>query len=424
MSTQPGDVYVSWRDQMDATATLQAAIDACAAGHGGRVVVAAGGYRCGTLHLRSGVELHLSADAVLRQAEGEAAFPVVDQAHYNPKQLRAMIMADRCRDVAITGRGAIVGAGEEPTTWQQANALGCRPTLVYMRDCRHVRLSGFTLRHATFWTIHLLRCDGVHAEDLVIANGWPNSDGIDIDGCRNVHVRRCRIAAGDDCVCLKSTQGDECRDILIEDCSLQTTCAALKLGTEGIGPIRDVEMRRCRITDSATGIALYVKDGGDYERITFTDLHIESPGQFPIVLDVTKRYFDEPVPVGAIRQVTLRNIQLLSPGRIHVEGAADRPIRDLAIHNLDWQVTGPVRTTDIAKPIGGARGRRDPHQPNHAIHPCRLLAAHVEGLTVERLTLHPQAGADSPENSRWLHLHQAGRVSVTDCHPPVSCPRA
>ena len=47
------------------TAAIQAAIDACGEGGGGRVTLEAGRYLCGRIDLRSGVELHLERDAVL-----------------------------------------------------------------------------------------------------------------------------------------------------------------------------------------------------------------------------------------------------------------------------------------------------------------------------------------------------------------------
>ena len=48
------------------TAAIQAAIDACAAAGGGRVIVPAGLYRTGTIFLRSHVELHLQHGARLK----------------------------------------------------------------------------------------------------------------------------------------------------------------------------------------------------------------------------------------------------------------------------------------------------------------------------------------------------------------------
>lgn len=48
------------------TARLQAQIDAASAKGGGRVTVAKGVCRCGTLYLKSGVELHIEEGAVLQ----------------------------------------------------------------------------------------------------------------------------------------------------------------------------------------------------------------------------------------------------------------------------------------------------------------------------------------------------------------------
>ena len=47
------------------TTAIQKAIDACSASGGGRVVVDGGTYSTGTVILKSGVELHIEANAVL-----------------------------------------------------------------------------------------------------------------------------------------------------------------------------------------------------------------------------------------------------------------------------------------------------------------------------------------------------------------------
>ena len=50
----------------DSTTAIQRAIDACAAAGGGRVTVPAGVFRSYTLSLKTNVELHLEAGAVLK----------------------------------------------------------------------------------------------------------------------------------------------------------------------------------------------------------------------------------------------------------------------------------------------------------------------------------------------------------------------
>ena len=57
---------------------IQRAIDAAAAQGGGRVSVPAGEYETASLILRSNVELHLEAGAVLRFVDDFDAYPVVN----------------------------------------------------------------------------------------------------------------------------------------------------------------------------------------------------------------------------------------------------------------------------------------------------------------------------------------------------------
>ena len=52
--------------QTDCTLAIGKAIDACAKAGGGRVVVTAGEFLTGAIHLRSGVNLHLNTNAVLK----------------------------------------------------------------------------------------------------------------------------------------------------------------------------------------------------------------------------------------------------------------------------------------------------------------------------------------------------------------------
>ena len=100
------------------TAAVQAAMDACAAAGGGRVVMPAGTYLCGTLWLKSGVELHLAHGAVL-QASGN--IDDYNEADAYPQNFcyaaeewvgRHLLIAHECENVAVTGTGVIDGAAQ------------------------------------------------------------------------------------------------------------------------------------------------------------------------------------------------------------------------------------------------------------------------------------------------------------------------
>ncbi len=101
---------------------IQRAIDAAAAqGGGGRVSVPAGEYETAGLVLRSNVELHLEAGAVLRFVDDFDAYPVVNirWEGYEQPCHRPLVYAKNEVNVALTGLGA---------RWKDRAKSGGRPS--------------------------------------------------------------------------------------------------------------------------------------------------------------------------------------------------------------------------------------------------------------------------------------------------------
>ena len=97
----------------DCTAALAKAIAACHAAGGGRVVVPAGVWLTGAVHLQSNVNLHLAEGATLRFSPEPAKFlPVVltrfegiECMNYSP-----LIYAFEQENIALTGKGTLDGS--------------------------------------------------------------------------------------------------------------------------------------------------------------------------------------------------------------------------------------------------------------------------------------------------------------------------
>ena len=83
-----------------ATQAIQAAIDACAAAGGGRVVLPPGAYTSGALLLKDNIDLHVEAGAVLFSSRADEDFP---------EGRRALVNSDGASRIALTGRGVIDG---------------------------------------------------------------------------------------------------------------------------------------------------------------------------------------------------------------------------------------------------------------------------------------------------------------------------
>ena len=187
----------------DATAAIQRAIDAAHEAGGGRVVLMAGTHASGGLRLLSGVELNLSAGAVLEFAAGYDAYTANVVSVIAEQSDRAMLVAQGARDVAVTGAGEIrapgrayiVGDDLEVDTFIPAKL---RPRVLVFEDCTGVRLEGITIADSPMWTMHLVACSAVVVAGVKVNNDrrLPNTDGLVIDSCNDVLVERVRDRNG------------------------------------------------------------------------------------------------------------------------------------------------------------------------------------------------------------------------------------
>lgn len=82
------------------TEAIQQAIDAAASDGGGTVVVPAGEFLTGALFLKSNVELHLSAGAVLKFSDDPKDYPVVHSrwGRSPSKSLCFLYLCSKCRE--------------------------------------------------------------------------------------------------------------------------------------------------------------------------------------------------------------------------------------------------------------------------------------------------------------------------------------
>lgn len=355
---------------------IQLLIDECAAKGGGRVTIPTGRHETGTLELRSNVELHLEAGAVLYGKPEHDAYPLPANFFYDAmKQTRgrALILADKAENIAITGSGTVDGNGQ---AWPDTHPRHAeRPFLLRLVSCKNVRLAGITLRNPAAWTCHLQNCEDVNLQGLAIDSRVNhNNDGIDIDSCRRVSVSKCRITTGDDAICLKSTLPFPCEEIEACDCDLSSSCGAIKLGTESYGDIRKVHVHDCQVRYAGLGaIKLLTSDGGIIEDVMIENIEIQA-ATGPIFFRLGARgnvyaAGEAGKPAGALRRITLRNIRgnvilpdhpvrnywngTQEPPRalscLFLTGLPEAAIEDVTLENIDLAFAGGGLPEDAAR---------------------------------------------------------------------------
>jgi hypothetical protein len=378
----------------NAQAAIQAAIDAATAAGGGMVYVPPGEYTTGTLILRNHVRFHVEVGATLYGSKIAEHFPK-----------RAFFYAEDVHHISLEGRGTIDGLGAYEWRAQDfkdwyiypnqllAEKMGLPldrsfPTadsiggnLVLFIRCQDVRIENLSFLHSPSWTMHLWQLDRLVIDGIYIYTSQRDgvwADGIDPDGCRDVHINNCTIITGDDALVIYDTNifgpVRASENITVTNCRLSSSSSAIKFCDGNQLAIRNVTISNCVITDSNRGIAFMVFAGGVLENVIISNVTIEckrfdwfwwgdgDPLHFNLIkysdIDQTRDESKEP-PIGVIRNVILSNIIAHGPGPSKIHGHPDSYLENLTFENvrltIDADVDAPWRKGPHALSIDLAR---------------------------------------------------------------------
>jgi polygalacturonase len=78
--------------------------------------------------------------------------------------------------------------------------------MIELVNFTNLRIEDIRIRGASGWTMRPINCINVVIQGIAIKNPiyGPNTDGIDMTGCKNLLMSDCTIDTGDDAICLKS----------------------------------------------------------------------------------------------------------------------------------------------------------------------------------------------------------------------------
>jgi len=332
----------------DANPALNAAIRACHAAGGGRVVVPAGTWNSiGPIHLLSNVNLYLEANAAIEFAfEPGAYLPVqlvrwqgIRCYNYSP-----LIYAHRQNNIAVTGSGSLNGNGFRWAKWsnreghdwallQKMARTGVpvpqrvfgdghhlRPALFEAYDCQNILLQGVTFGGSPFWTLHPVFCTNVTIQDVTVIPGELNDDGCDPDSCLDVLIDGCNFSTVDDNVSIKAGYnpdaegGPGCENIVIQNCNcLRSTWSGLTIGTDVASGIRNVFIQNCTVNRCVN--AHYIKAranwAGSVENIYIRNNRV---GACHSLLSLQPDSYDQAGPLGPpiYSNINMQNVTCLA----------------------------------------------------------------------------------------------------------------
>jgi hypothetical protein len=395
------------------TGAVQAALDAAGA-RGGRVVVPPGRYLCGTIELRSHTTLDLQPNAVIAGSPDLGHYVKRSWGHHKDITPWHLVLAEDVENIAIIGEGVIDGRGpafwepERPTPWTFWRPRMERVSpMVELVRCRDVRVENVTLRDSAGWHLHLHDCDGARLRGLVIRGSLfgPNGDGIDLSGCRGVTVSDCDISCGDDAIALKTTEfSRSCEDIVITNCVLETSCVAVRLGFESRQDFRRVSVSNLAVKRCSRVIDLRSIEGAVIEDVVVSGVTATTNSGFPAnrpiemtvagVPNVYKEGLPEEHPhygmdrpltkQGAIRRITLRDIDVETDGRVMLCAEEGLELSDILLDNVE------LRYAMLDDPSPFTRGEAGflPRLPEPRTVAAALVACNARRLAVDRLRIH------------------------------------
>lgn len=190
--------------------------------------------------------------------------------------------------------------------------------------------------------MHLVRSNNISIHDISIYGDFntPNNDGIDIEDSNNTIITRCYINTGDDAICPKTSTGP-LYNLTATDCWIRTKSSAIKLGSASSFNFEGLLFDNITIVDSHRGLGLQIRDGGDVNGVTFSNINITTRYYDPSwwgraeAIYVTACPRDPSTVVGSISNVRFLNITATSENGIFLAGSAGSFLSDIQLANVN-----------------------------------------------------------------------------------------
>ncbi|WP_205500019.1 glycoside hydrolase family 28 protein [Rufibacter psychrotolerans] len=318
------------------TQAFEQAINDVAAKGGGHVIIPRGLWLTGPIVLKSNIDLHAEAGAMVIFSRDFDDYPLIKTSFEGLDTYRCQspISGVGLENVAITGEGTFDGNGDAwrpvkkgkmtEAQWKKLTQTGVlsddgktwyptekskkadarnnfnvpnfktkeefeavkdylRPVLLSLVNCKRVLLDGPTFQNSPAWNLHPLMCEDIILRNLNVRNPWysQNGDGLDLESCKNALVYNNTFDVGDDAICFKSGKDEDGRrrgvpteNVIVKNNVVYHGHGGFVVGSEMSGGVKNVHVSNC--TFMGTDIGLRFKStrgrGGVVENIWISNI--------------------------------------------------------------------------------------------------------------------------------------------------------
>jgi polygalacturonase len=441
------------------TEIINKLIDKLAADGGGTLFFPGGTFLTGPIIMKSNITLYIDAGATIKFSDDfDDYLPMVLSRweDVRVKNFKSQIYAYQCENIAIKGGGHLDGQGKKwwdfmrtavskqqpESKWQEifrkensdllaknpyisAKNNFLRPPMVTTYECKNILIEGVSFSNPPFWTIMPAFSDNITVNGITVENpsDSPNTDGIDLSSCRNVHISNSHFSVGDDCIVIKSGRDEDGREagrptenITITNCTMLKGHGGVVIGSEMSGNVKRVTISNCVFEGTDRGIRIKTMRGRGG---VIEDIRVSNVVMYNMVNEgvlITLRYqATKPEPLSE-RTPSVKNVQISG---VTVRGG-DRPI---AVYGLEEMAVSQISFSDIQSTT--KRGILLENALEISLHDIRLEikegsaleAKDSKGISYDKVSV-TTAVADMP----YIKLSNVQNVKVTNCFQPEAIP--
>jgi polygalacturonase len=365
-----------------ATIAIAKAIAAASKAGGGTVYFPAGKYLTGAIHLKSNITIFIDAGAELHFSDNfddympmvESRYEGVDVTSFSP-----LFYAYKAENISIVGRGKINGHGQKwwkfaessnaekagskwkktfdslnknillPDDPKQTNSGFLRPPFIQPMYCKNVLIEGITITNSPFWTVNPEFCENVTVTGVTINNPpSPNTDGINPESCKYVHISNCHISVGDDCITIKSgkdlpgrTRNMAAENYTITNCTMLSGHGGVVIGSEMSGGVKKIVISNCVFDGTDRGIRIKTTRGrgASVEEVRVDNIVMKNIKQQAFVLDMQySKAPPEPLSerTPQFKNIHFSNVTAQTKEAVYINGLDEMPVEGITFNDIQF----------------------------------------------------------------------------------------
>jgi len=386
------------------TEAFRKAIEECSRKGGGRVVVPAGEYLTGAIHLKSNVNLHVQKGATIKFSTNPKDYLPIVHTRWEGMELMhlsPLIYAYEQTNIALTGEGTLDGQGKSffwkwhgnpryggnPDVISQKDARArlyammdknvpveqrifggekdyLRPQFIQPYKCKNVLIEGVKIVDSPMWEVHPVLCENVIVRKLHISSHGPNNDGCDPESCKDVLIEDCFFDTGDDCIAIKSGRNNDGRrlntpteNIIVRGCTMRDGHGGITVGSEISGGVRWLFAENNLLDSADLWTALRVKNnasrGGKLENFYFRNITVGQVSRAVVEIDFNYEEGAKGEFIPVMRNYVVENLTCTKGSRaVDLQGLGNAPIYDITMKNCTFNA---IEKESIVKNVQGVK---------------------------------------------------------------------